>query len=79
VQDSQSPGAGLGTPWSKPSVKSRVKSETVIFPQIENEIKEEQKVEIALSECHAKLSDIFSTQRKREDDMIAEKHSLSKR
>ncbi|KAG1973096.1 hypothetical protein F2P79_000686 [Pimephales promelas] len=47
--------------------------------EIENEIKEEQKVKIALSERHAKLSDIFSTQRKREDDMIAEKHSLSKR
>ncbi|KAK9959585.1 hypothetical protein ABG768_009699 [Culter alburnus] len=46
---------------------------------IENEIKEEQKVKSALSEPHAKLSDIFNTQRKKEDDMIAEKHSLSKR
>lgn len=51
----------------------------MISPQIENEIKEEQEVKIALSERHAKLSDIFSTQRKKEDDMIAEKHSLSKR
>lgn len=33
----------------------------------------------ALSEPLAKLSDIFSTQRKEEDDMIAEQHSLSKR
>ncbi|KAK7142644.1 hypothetical protein R3I94_012104 [Phoxinus phoxinus] len=47
--------------------------------EIENEIKEEQEVKIGLSERHAKLSDIFSTQRKKEDDMIAEKHSLSKR
>ncbi|XP_048046605.1 golgin subfamily A member 6-like protein 22 [Megalobrama amblycephala] len=46
---------------------------------IENEIKEEQKVKSALSEPHAKLSNIFNTQRKKEDDMIAEKHSLSKR
>ncbi|XP_067222996.1 coiled-coil domain-containing protein 175 [Chanodichthys erythropterus] len=46
---------------------------------IENEIKEEQKVKSGLSEPHAKLSDIFNTQRKKEDDMIAEKHSLSKR
>lgn len=51
----------------------------MISPQIENEIKEEQKVKSALSEPHAKLSDIFNTQRKKEDDMIAEKHSLSKR
>ncbi|XP_043119569.1 golgin subfamily A member 6-like protein 22 [Puntigrus tetrazona] len=47
--------------------------------EIENEIKEEQKVKSALSEPLAKLSDIFSTQRKEEDDMIAEQHSLSKR
>ncbi|KAL1257608.1 hypothetical protein QQF64_010852 [Cirrhinus molitorella] len=47
--------------------------------EVENEIKEEQKVKSALSEPLAKLSDIFSTQRKKEDDMIAEQHSLSKR
>ncbi|XP_042597838.1 myosin-11 [Cyprinus carpio] len=47
--------------------------------EIENEIKEEQKVKSALSEPLAKLSDIFSTQRKEEDDMIAEHHSLFKR
>ncbi|ROJ78771.1 Coiled-coil domain-containing protein 175 [Anabarilius grahami] len=46
---------------------------------IENETKEEQTVKSAISEPHAKLSDIFNTQRKKEDDMIAEKHSLSKR
>ncbi|XP_067311946.1 coiled-coil domain-containing protein 175 isoform X2 [Pseudorasbora parva] len=47
--------------------------------ETENEMKEEEKVKSALSEPHAKLSDIFRTQRKKEDDMIAEKHSLSKR
>ncbi|XP_073683284.1 coiled-coil domain-containing protein 175 [Garra rufa] len=47
--------------------------------EVENEIKEEQKVKSALSEPLAKLSDIFSTQRKKEDDMIVEQHSLSKR
>lgn len=51
----------------------------MISSQIENEMKEEQKVKSALSEPLAKLSDIFSTQRKEEDDMIAELHSLSKR
>lgn len=51
----------------------------MISSQIENEIEEEQKVKSALSEPLAKLSDIFSTQRKEEDDMIAEHHSLFKR
>lgn len=42
-------------------------------------MKEEQKEKSALSESLTKLSDIFSTQRKEEDGMIAELHSLSKR
>ncbi|XP_016423052.1 myosin-11 [Sinocyclocheilus rhinocerous] len=57
--------------------KAQVLQEQMV--EIENEIKEEQKVKSALSEPLAKLSDIFSTQRKEEDDVIAEQHSLSKR
>ncbi|XP_065111573.2 coiled-coil domain-containing protein 175 [Paramisgurnus dabryanus] len=46
---------------------------------IEDEIEEEQKVRNALSEPVTKLSNIFNTQRKEEDEAIAEKHSLSER
>ncbi|XP_055028836.2 coiled-coil domain-containing protein 175 [Misgurnus anguillicaudatus] len=47
--------------------------------EIEDEIEEEQKVRNALSEPVTKLSNIFNTRRKEEDDAIAEKHSLSER
>ncbi|XP_052001196.1 myosin-11 [Xyrauchen texanus] len=47
--------------------------------EIENKMEEEQKIKRALSEAIANLSDIFSTQRKEEDDAIAKQRSLTKR
>ncbi|XP_051579060.1 repetitive organellar protein [Myxocyprinus asiaticus] len=47
--------------------------------EIENKMKEEQKIKSALSESIANLSDTFSTQRKEEDDAIAKQRSLTKR
>ncbi|TRY94101.1 hypothetical protein DNTS_027328 [Danionella cerebrum] len=46
--------------------------------KVENELKDEQKAKSSLSEQCAKVSDIFSTQRKEEDKMIAQLNLLSK-